>query len=430
MSYPSGITFALGHVDRVYTDESDVHFAGYNELGTEIGPQVIEFYTYEGTGTNRTKTTAKPLLRGVNDSVAPRDLIMYCNINGENYYLGPINTYNIPGFAADPLDPNNKSYNANILPGNKKLNKPRKPKLDFPNGQIIDGEISQNNPNFIRAQYSDLTLEGRYGNAIRLGARSDNPNIIISNNNSGRVETLAGGGSIIAMTSLGTMADMLHLPQNVKLSYDGDVFEGKANPNHSGSFAPYLGFELDYNYQYGEIKPLDRLDEQDLDQIIIGSDKITFNSSGEDITLSSNKNIKIGAVENIEMYNKGYSVFESRNIYIGRKAKDRSQPMVLGEELRELLYRVLKLIGGAHSVDSNGVFQKLAVQKTPFATGTLESEIKSIMAEFTLGDYNLEQHPPAGYNPNLVNGEPSGDRSTGNATFLSQHHFIETNRTT
>ena len=428
MSYPSGITFALGHVDRVYTDDTDVHFAGINELNTEIQPQVIEFYSYEGTGQSRTKLPAKPLLRGVNDSIAPGDLIMYCNINAENYYLGPINTYNIPGFSADPLNPNTKKYNQNILPGNPKLSKPRKIKLDFPNGQIIDGEVSQNNPNFLRAQYSDLTLEGRYGNAIRLGARSNNPNIIISNNNSGKEETLAGGGSIIAMTSVGTMSDNLNLPQNTKLSYDGNVFEGRSNPNNSGSFEPYLGFELDYNYNYAEIKPLDRLDEQELDQIIIGSDKITFNSSNEDITLSSTRNVKIGAVENIELYNKGYSVFESRNIYIGKKAKDRSQPMVLGEELRELIYRILKLIGGAHSVDSNGVFQKLAVQKTPFATGTLESEIKSIMAEFTIGDYNLEQHPPAGYKPNLVDGEPVGDRTSGNATFLSQHHFIETNR--
>ena len=46
MSYPSGITFALGHVDRVYTDDTDVHFAGINELNTEIQPQVIEFYSY------------------------------------------------------------------------------------------------------------------------------------------------------------------------------------------------------------------------------------------------------------------------------------------------------------------------------------------------------------------------------------------------
>ena len=50
------------------------------------------------------------------------------------------------------------------------------------------------------------------------------------------------------------------------------------------------------------------------------------------------------------------------------------------------------------------------------------------MTTFNLGDYNLERNPPAGYNPNLQDGEPIGDRSTGNATFMSQHHFIETNR--
>ena len=423
MDLSSGLTFSLGHVDRVYTDATDVHFAGINELGTKIQPQIVEFYSYEGTSRNRTKVSAQPLLRGINDSVASGDLIMYCTINNINFYLGPINTFNVPGFSSDFLD---VVKNPNLLPGNAKLTKPRKTKLDFPNGKIIDGEISQNNPSYIKAQYSDLTLEGRYGNSIRLGARSNNPNIIISNNSTTTEESISGGGSIISMTSLGTMSDMLGIPENTKLSYDGNVFVGRANPNNSGSFTPYLGYELDYNYQYGEIKSEENIEEQELDQIIIGSDKITFNSAHEDITLSSTRNVRIGAVENIELYNKGYSVFESRNIYIGRKAKDRSQPMVLGEELRQLLYRVLKVIGSAHSVDSNFVSQKLS--NGPGMPGTVEAEIKSIMTAFNLGDYNLDRNPPAGYNPNLSDGEPVGDRSTGNATFMSQHHFIETNR--
>lgn len=426
MNLSSGLTFSLGHVDRVYTDATDVHFAGINETGANISPQVIDFYPYQSITKSKVKLSAQPLLRGVNDSIASGDLILYCSINQIYFYLGPINTKNLPGNSFDFLDSMENNTNLNILPGSQKLTKPRNSKLDFPNGKIIDGEISKNNPKYINSQYSDLTLEGRYGNAIRLGARSDNPNIIISNNNVSSQETLVGGGSIISMTSLGTMSDMLNLPENTKLSYDGNVFMGRANPNNSGSFTPYLGYELDYNYQYGEIKSEEDIEEQELDQIIIGSDKITFNSAHEDITLSSTRNVRIGAVENIELYNKGYSVFESRNIYIGRKAKDRSQPMVLGEELRQLLYRVLKVIGSAHSVDSNFVSQKLS--NGPGMPGTVEAEIKSIMTAFNLGDYNLDRNPPAGYNPNLSEGEPVGDRSTGNATFMSQHHFIETNR--
>ena len=54
------------------------------------------------------------------------------------------------------------------------------------------------------------------------------------------------------------------------------------------------------------------------------------------------------------------------------------------------------------------------------------------MKEFNLGSLipgngNI-QSPDPGYQPNVSDGEPVGDRSTGNATFVSQHHFIETNR--
>ena len=68
-------------------------------------------------------------------------------------------------------------------------------------------------------------------------------------------------------------------------------------------------------------------------RIIINSDRIIFNSKLEDITASSNRNINFGAGGNFTVANKGYSVFESRNIYIGNKAKERQEPMVLGEEL-------------------------------------------------------------------------------------------------
>ena len=53
------------------------------------------------------------------------------------------------------------------------------------------------------------------------------------------------------------------------------------------------------------------------------------------------------------------------------------------------------------------------------------------MKEFNLGGLVPGEIPPSpdpGYVPNVSEGEPSGDRATGNAVFLSQHHFIETNR--
>jgi len=188
---------------------------------------------------------------------------------------------------------------------------------------------------------------------------------------------------------------------------------------------------IDFDYDFGKIA--DEPEERgSVDQVIITSDRVIFNSKIEDITLSSNRGIKIGAAGNIEMTNKGYSVFESRNIYIGRKAKDRSQPMVLGEELRRLIVKILRLLADAHALGDYNVPQPLTVLPNVVGAGSLKTEVNNIMKEFNLGSLipgngNI-QSPDPGYQSNVSDGEPVGDRSTGNATFVSQHHFIETNR--
>ena len=63
-------------------------------------------------------------------------------------------------------------------------------------------------------------LEGRYGNAIRIGARNQNPILNISNNNIGTVETLGGGGSIISMMSIGKIDD--NFPNEIHLKKDSE----------------------------------------------------------------------------------------------------------------------------------------------------------------------------------------------------------------
>ena len=49
------------------------------------------------------------------------------------------------------------------------------------------------------------------------------------------------------------------------------------------------------------------------------SDRIIIDSQDEDVTLSSNRHINIGAGKNMSITNKGYTVLESKNIYIGTK---------------------------------------------------------------------------------------------------------------
>ena len=139
-----------------------------------------------------------------------------------------------------------------------------------------------------KSLFTDLLLEGRFGNGIRLGARNQNPNLIISNNNIGSVETLGGGGSIFAMTSIGTIDDNFPTETHIveirndepvdvdgfRLSADLDDFNiGRGNYIVNEEKPENL-----FNYQYGYVEDYNP-DEppspnNEFDPVIISSDEL------------------------------------------------------------------------------------------------------------------------------------------------------------
>ena len=48
--------------------------------------------------------------------------------------------------------------------------------------------------------------------------------------------------------------------------------------------------------------------------------------------------------ESITLNNKKHSVIQSENIYLGEQSKEKTEPMVLGEQLRILLEQVLNIL--------------------------------------------------------------------------------------
>ena len=228
------------------------------------------------------------------------------------------------------------------------------------------------------------------------------------------------------MMSLGTIENNFPIDSPYRLSIDQDVIT---------TFSNDINKEKTFDYNYAEVKPLDDL-QQEFDQIIISSDRIIFNSTVEDVTISSNKNINIGANKNIAISNKGFSVIDSKNIYIGKQSKGRTEPMVLGDKLRELLVRILRLIGDSYSVGAPpGTPTPLSVFESLTTPGTLKSEVNKIISDFNLlegGELIPGQTPiqlsSTRENLNIVDGVPTTDRADNLASFLSKHHFIEPNR--
>ena len=94
-----------------------------------------------------------------------------------------------------------------------------------------------------------------------------------------------------------------------------------------------------YNYSWG-------MDwEQNQQQLLINSQKITINSKKESMFLSSYQNIYIGAGGTINLISERETVIESQNVFLGKQAKTKfdeadtdnpAAPLVLGNQLRIL----------------------------------------------------------------------------------------------
>ena len=362
----SEFTFHHGRVRTVINTAKDLEDSGHyvSNIPTNLSQCVFISPTFAGNITVSDKELvkppfARPLLRGISDSMSYGDSVIYTQIphGGENpyFYLGPLNTTNNPNYCPDHLynpdlnpsgfvldkgensDGGNLNY---IKKGITKVSKPRNPDLDRP----FDLGVGENGSTAeINSHFSDLQLEGRFGNTIRLGARSFNPYTIISNNN-GAGSDNSNNGSIIGMLSLGSISDHFFDFTDLSANIVTDTkSEYKGYPIGHGNNAEGTPPQNIFNKEFGHIERSAE-EQTEFDQIIMFSDRITFDAQQDDLTVSAKRNINFGAGGNYTLTNKGFSVFESKNIYIGKKAKDRTQPMVLGEELRKMLEDMVKIL--------------------------------------------------------------------------------------
>lgn len=398
----------LGHVDRVFSTKQEIVGAGKQIPKGDASPsQMILITATSGILPTRKKPViARPLLRGFSDSITRGDLVLYTTIAGKRFYLGPLNTTNDPNFTPDhtyrgsgkgSIDrPNGYSK---LYPGGEGWggHGGKKIKKMFKNQSALDGADIQKVGIGIDlySKFTDTIIEGRHGNGIRIGSRKSSPQLMITNNViSGNELETAFNGSNISLTSTGTLltnfsmnelsCDRIDNPRQLKLGYGGDESLGENK------------FDNDYKR----------------DQIIMFSDRITFDARSEevgDLTLSAKRNINLGAGKNFTLTtigNESFSVLESHNIYLGKEAKKKTQPMVLGNELRVLLLEIMQILN-----DSRALVQGVALplnDQTP--TLLMKPRIDSIIRR-------LEDMRPEGIGEDRIPANP----------FLSQYHYVEPN---
>ena len=412
-------TFHHGHVDKICNTLDDLIDVddSFMDTTSDISQFILVKPTFEGvlqSGFLKNSIPCQPLLRGFSDSIARGDSVIYTSIGEVNYYLGPLNTTNNPNYTPDiyynpNLNPNLKSnvviddrkdepggYNVNYKKTNvKKVFKQKNYELDAPHGTRI-GEIDSEAE--IESVYSDLALEGRHNNSIQIGSRFVNPYITIKNNNNGN------NGSIIGLLSLGSINQFFN-DYNL-LSSDKVVDKAIADKesytgNHIGvgndsTEVEGIARQDRFNIEYGKLQGSpDR--QTEFDQIIMFSDRITFDAQENDLTMSALRNINVGSGQNISITSKKHTLIESENIYLGKKAKNKSEPMVLGNKLKEVLEKIVKILNDAR-VNVQGVPLPLVNQGLTSLTdlSNLTDELKDL------------------------------DPQTGGG-FLSKHHYIEQN---
>ena len=439
-SFQPDFTFHHGHVEKVILQSTDLETFGYPIYGapSDVSQCILIKPTYGPPGfslpSNDLKgmMLAQPLLRGFADSIARGDSVIYTNLGSKFYYLGPINTLNNPNYSPDTLynkdlNPNrivlddrkdhSDGYNVNFI--RRAINKATKIKnivLDRPYDTGI-GEIGSDAE--VESNVSDLTLEGRHGNSIQLGYRFINPYSIIKNNSTG-----GNNGSALGMLSLGTIPD--YFP-STDVDENGDLIPYQLSVNKVIPETGYIGFPINagndtidgenaFKIDFGAVEPTSE-QQTDFDQIIMFSDRITFDAQNNDFTVSAKRNINFGAGKNFTLTNKGFTVFESKNIYIGKKAKDRKQPMVLGEELRKLLVQIMEILRDSRAL----------VQGVPLPLVKQDTTPMLPLIEAVLVNLNNEYKPEVN-TENTENPIPIGDKSIGGPSFFSHHHYIETNR--
>ena len=427
--------FKIGHVERVFTDKEDmVWYAGSADKAERSTSQIILLSPTAGLlPSMKNRRYARPLLRGVSDSITRGDLVLYTTIARKRFYLGPLNTLNSPNYSPDHTHREGRKgtkgtgkdgYSAVFpkTPAEKKIKK---------KSSILDRfgpDLEEYSELDLLSKFTDMTVEGRHGNSIRLGSRREKPQIMISNKRWSSVESRLDGSNI-SMLSVGSLMQNLYgygqveghwstlscdeldteNPREIHINYGNDPL-----PAEDGLVEDHF----DYNYGNPLIthEDIQVYGKNQSNQMILFSDRIIFDAKQWDLTFSAHRNINLGAGKNFTLTNKGFSVIESNNIYLGKKAKGRKQPMVLGEELRKLLVQIMEILRDSRAL----------VQGVPIPLVKQDSTAMLPLIEAVLKNLN-EPYTPEVNTENTQNPIPIGDRSTGGPSFFSRHHFIEPN---
>ena len=406
------IQFVPGVVVEAVHSEESLAYKGQESINTILAKPHISNKTQKQKSRLDESNRYYPLLRTMHDIPSKGDPVLLCTFGRIQYYLGPLNTMeNNPTWNDDP------SYKPEIVP---QFNKPpsmgkklserdlRGESINFNKNRLFTrlSKKRKEDLDYGKAVFEttgDTVIEGRHGNSLRIGSRSDKPYIFISNDRDAgnNVETL-GDGSIISITSNGSLQQHFNL-------YNIDT--GQLDENETPIVTPINGFTLASDLVVPPEEAPNRFmgslvssvnnnqDSQELiynynnNQMLLHSDRITINSKLDDIFLSSNKDIHIGTKRHLTISTSNNLFIESDGVNIGNPNTNgvTMESMVLGETLKEVLTEMLSLFTKIKIMTQTG---PQGIQSDPAFVATTQSDIQNITTKIeniTSTKHKIEQ---------------------------------------
>jgi len=349
-SIPFHIQFVQGYVVDVVHSSESLRYRGDNTINSIIALPWITTKAYSSRNTAGEEYRYYPLLRGMTDIPSKGDPILLCTMGKINYYLGPLNT-----------NKNNPTWNEDPSMVPEIITRPDR------TGNLFESTITGESPNFNKenlyqrlgkfrkkdldygdAVYEttgDTLLEGRHGNSLRIGSRSNNPYVFISNNREPLEQFESfNDGSLISITSDG------NLQKHFGDYQDGNLLATNAFKLSSDTIQTPSATIGDMWTDFNGNQDAQEIYNYSGNQILFQSDRITLNTKLDDIFISSKKDIHIGAGRHLTLSSNDTITFQTSQFNIGNPERAiEMQSMVLGDTLLAILEELVDTLGACTS---------------------------------------------------------------------------------
>ena len=307
-------------------------------------------YTEEVTLNGLDIRKYRPLFRGVTDSVNKEDLVLITIVGNVGYYMGPLNISNTPSDTTAELSGiSNTKTPSKTYPSAayfNRLTKRFKPDLDDPKEKATRITDPKTGKIILPDIHTDMILEGRHGNSIRIGSRNKFPSVIIDNGrNTNQSFESINDSSIFAMFEKGSILNHFD-PEDENL--DGEPYSFRLGDESVESPTNFI--KKTFTAPLGRGLPIDGESDSDIEETlynyskpftILNSDRIIINARKENMFISAKKHIHIGSGDALTFSTSKNTIFNSTDrfdinapeIRLGSQVDEETQPIVLGDTL-------------------------------------------------------------------------------------------------